>query len=70
MDGIMVLPDELEIEYKNEISKIEEEKKMPYVTTIERMAEKRGEKRGIIKGKKRGIIEGEKRGIIKGEKKE
>ena len=62
MDGIMVLPDELEIEYKDEISKIEEEKKMPYVTTIERMAEKRGEKRGIIKGK----IEGEKKGIIKG----
>ncbi len=44
-------PDDLEVKLFDEIIKIEEDHKMPHVTTWERTAEKRGKKKGEIKGK-------------------
>ena len=48
-DWLMFLPGELQRGYRDEIERYEEEKKMPYVTTIERM--------GIEKGRVEGRVE-------------
>ncbi len=45
IDWIIRLPEEFEMRLSDEIAKIEEEYKMPYVTSWERIAEKRTEKR-------------------------
>jgi len=48
---MMTLPKELTERFNYEVSSIEEEKKMPYITSIERL----GIERGIEKGIKQGI---------------
>ena len=48
---IIPLPDDLEKKLFEEITKIEEEYKMPHLTTWEISAEKRGEKKGVKRGK-------------------
>jgi hypothetical protein len=71
IDWLIRLPVDLEKQLSQKIVKLEEENKMPYVTSWERMAEERGEIRGEIRGEKRGEkrgeIRGEKRGEIRGE---
>jgi predicted transposase/invertase (TIGR01784 family) len=42
MDWIIRLPDDLEERLSEEITKLEEEQKMPYIPTWERRAEKKG----------------------------
>jgi predicted transposase YdaD len=42
----MDLPEELEKQFQIELKAFEEARQMKYVTTIERMAEERGEERG------------------------
>jgi len=68
IDWILRLPEELEEQLWQEVNQLEEVRVMPYVTSLERIAEKRGiqigEKRGIQIGEKRGEI----RGILIGEK--
>lgn len=54
LDGIMVLPENLEIQYNQEIAKLEEAKTMPYITTAERI----GIQKGIQEGKQLGLQEG------------
>ena len=54
LDWVMTLPPELSMEFDHHLSKYEEEKKMPYVTTIER----RGIEKGIEKGMEKGRVEG------------
>ncbi|QTA84065.1 hypothetical protein [Desulfonema magnum] len=68
IDWLMALPKELEKTYHEELVKFEEERKMQYVTTAERIGIQKGEKIGIQKGEKIGIQKGEKIGIQKGEK--
>ncbi len=46
MNWIIRLPKEFEMRLSDEIAKIEEEEKMPYVTTWEKIAEERGERKG------------------------
>ena len=58
IDWIMLLPAELEDEYHQEIMEFEEEKKMRYVTTAERIGMKKGMKKGMEKGMEKGRIEG------------
>jgi len=48
-DWLFVIPDILEQKLADEIEKLEEEFKMPYVTSWERLAERRGEERGIYR---------------------
>jgi predicted transposase/invertase (TIGR01784 family) len=60
-DWIIRLPDDYENQLTEKIIKLEEENKMPYVTSWERIAEKRGEEIG----KKRGEKKGEKKGMKK-----
>ncbi len=50
---------ELEKKLLQEVIKIEEEYKMQYVTTWERIAKKEGEKRGEKRGEERGEKRGE-----------
>lgn len=54
LDGIMVLPEPLEIQYNNEIILLEKESSMPYITTAQRI----GRKEGKTEGRKEGKIEG------------
>ena len=58
IDLIIRLPDDLEEKLFDEITKIEEDHKMPHLATWERTAEKRGEIRGEKIGEKRGEIKG------------
>jgi predicted transposase YdaD len=44
----MNLPEELEKQFQQELKVFEEARQMKYVTTIERMAEERGEERGRV----------------------
>jgi hypothetical protein len=46
LDWLMNLPEELEKQFQQELKVFEEARQMKYVTTIERMAEERGEARG------------------------
>lgn len=50
IDWVMVLPPDLEKQLQVELSHYEEERKMRYVTTIERWAENRGIEQGLEQG--------------------
>ncbi len=50
IDWVLKLPEELETSFWDEVTEYEENKKMPYVTSVEQ--------RGIQKRKKEGILEG------------
>jgi hypothetical protein len=55
IDWMMDLPKELAIEYRNEITKLEEASHMPFVTTVERLAREEGIEEGVSRGTLRGI---------------
>ncbi len=55
IDGLIRLPEELGRQFHQEIIKYEEERKMPYVTTAERI----GIEKGIQQGIQQGILIGE-----------
>lgn len=50
IDWVMELQTGLEKQFRDELSKIQEEKHMPYVTSIERLAEEEGWERGLKRG--------------------
>ena len=50
IDWVLTLPLELDEEYERKLSEYEEEKKMQYVTSIERIGIEKGIEKGIIKG--------------------
>ena len=52
LDWLMNLPEELERQFQRELADFEETRQMKYVTTIERMAEARGEARGQVSGER------------------
>ncbi len=55
----MCLPEELDRHFSDTISKLEEEKKMPYVTSVERL----GIKKGIVQGLEEGLQLGRQEGM-------
>jgi len=57
IDWIMILPDFLEHRFADDINKFEEGMKMEYVTSIERIGMKKGEKIGILKTARQAVIE-------------
>ncbi len=67
IDGVMSLPKELENQFWIQVLKEEEVKQMPYVMSIERMAEEKGNLRGFEKGEQEGFQKGEQEGFQKGE---
>jgi hypothetical protein len=50
IDWMLTLPDELEKEFHQEIHQFEEERRMPYVTSVERFALKKGLREGLLEG--------------------
>jgi hypothetical protein len=63
IDWMMDLPQELEREFSQEIRQYEEEKKMPYVTSIERLGIEKGLEEGLKKGREEGEAIGLRKGI-------
>jgi hypothetical protein len=61
IDWVLTLPEELEEELWEEVNQLEEVKAMPYISSLERIAEKRG----IQIGKQEGIQIGKQEGIRK-----
>jgi hypothetical protein len=57
LDWILVLPTELEQEFRAEIGKFEEERNMPYVTSVERLAKEEGRQEGLQEGLRKGLLE-------------
>ncbi|MCK4760671.1 MAG: hypothetical protein KAW12_00630 [Candidatus Aminicenantes bacterium] len=68
IDWLLRVPEELEEKLSEEIIKLEEEYKMPYVTSWERRAAEAGMEKGIEAGIERGIEKGIEKGINKGKK--
>ena len=66
IDWLVSLPKELNEEFHKEIIRYEEEKKMPYITTAERIGIEKGIKIGIQQGIKQGIKQGIQQGIQQG----
>ena len=48
IDWMMELPEDLQEAFRNELYQFEEEQQMPYVTSIERMALKKGREEGRV----------------------
>ncbi|MCP4705516.1 MAG: hypothetical protein GY865_13025, partial [candidate division Zixibacteria bacterium] len=65
MNWIIRLPEEFEMRLSDEIAKIEEEEKMPYVTTWERIARKEGKEDGVKEEKRKTVINLLKEGVDK-----
>ena len=66
IDWLLILPKDLEISFRDDVVNLMEEKKMPYVTSIERLAAKNALKKHIKKGVRRAASVGEKRGEKRG----
>ncbi len=62
IDGLITLPEELTRQFHRELIEYEEERKMPYVTTAERIGMEKGLQQGIEIGRQ----EGERDGLLKG----
>ncbi|MEO5376206.1 MAG: hypothetical protein H7832_00245 [Magnetococcus sp. DMHC-6] len=65
IDWVLSLPEELDNQFWVNLSNFEENKKMPYITSVERI----GHKRGVEEGMLAGIQIGEQKGIQIGEQK-
>lgn len=63
IDAMMVLPDQLERQFRARFSRFEQERNMPYVTSFERLAREEGLEQGLEKGIEQGIEQGERRGV-------
>jgi len=59
IDWLICLPDAENINFHDEITKYEEVKKMPYISTAEKIGIEKGMQQGIEKGIQQGIKEGE-----------
>ncbi len=56
LDWLMVLPRELEEPFRVELARMEKEKQMPYVTSVERLAKAEGLEQGIERGRRESIV--------------
>lgn len=55
IDWIMSLPEELEQEFWQEVIQYEEERRMPYITSVERIGIQKGIRQGLLKGIELGL---------------
>jgi hypothetical protein len=56
IDWIMVLPEDLDQRFEDELAHFEEEKRMTYVTSIERRALKRGLEQGALQSSREDLL--------------
>jgi predicted transposase/invertase (TIGR01784 family) len=66
IDWIMSLPVELEELFRAKVHQFEEERKMPYLTSIERLALDEGLKKGLEQGREKGLEQGREQGREQG----
>jgi hypothetical protein len=57
IDWLLVLPADLEVETLRQIAELERATPMPYVTSIERLAEEKGRAEGREEGLREGLLE-------------
>jgi hypothetical protein len=62
LDEVLSLPKPLEIRFRDRLDRYQEEKRMPYVTSIERLAHEEGLEKGLEKGLERGLEKGREEG--------
>jgi hypothetical protein len=62
IDWMMDLPQDLETAFTDQLHQLEQEKHMPYVTSVERLAHEKGMQQGMQQGMREGIS----RGLISG----
>ncbi len=58
IDWMMVLPDQLEQDFRVEYKRFQEENQVPYITSIERLAKAEGREEGLEEGIEQGIERG------------
>jgi hypothetical protein len=70
IDYILTLPKPKALEFRNELEQFEEDRKMPYMTSTERIAREeglmQGMQQGITQGMQQGITQGMQQGITQG----
>ena len=66
IDWVMVLPDDLQLRFDETITAYEEERRMQYVTSFERIGMEKGRQQGIQQGIAQGIQQGIAQGIQQG----
>jgi hypothetical protein len=66
VDWVMALPPELAQRFWAELQTIEEEHKVPYITSVERIGREAGLKEGLEKGRQEGLQEGREEGHQQG----
>lgn len=69
LDWLMRLPERLEQQLWHEITDIEEQTKMRYVTTVERFEIEKRFQQGVEQGIEQGIEQGVEQGVVQGESK-
>jgi predicted transposase YdaD len=65
IDWVLNLPESLKREFWQELRTFEEDRRMPYITSVEEIGFERGIEQGIERGIERGIEQGEKSLIIR-----
>lgn len=68
LDWILILPDDLQEQFREEVYQYEKEKRMPYLSSLERRGLEEGLKRGRDEGRKEGRKEGHQEGRKEGHK--
>ena len=64
IDWLMPLPDELKIQFRNQLQQRLPDKTMPHITLFEELALKEGLKKGLVEGRQEGLVEGLEKGIL------
>jgi hypothetical protein len=65
LDWLLVLPPEMDLEFRRQVLDYEKEKTMPYITSIERIASEEGRKKGLQEGRQEGRQEGQQAVILR-----
>jgi hypothetical protein len=55
IDWVMSLPEELEQDFWREVTQLQEDRRMPYITSIERIGIKKGIKQGLLEAIELGL---------------
>ena len=58
IDWMLELPEDLELQFYEEVQDYTKETRMPYISTLERWAMERGREEGLEEGRQEGLEEG------------
>lgn len=63
LDWLIQLPPAEALEFNQQLAQLEEEQKMQYITSIERIGIQKGLQQGLEQGLERGLVQGLERGV-------